>query len=200
MQGRIDTSFQTLQRDLFSSGLAAKIGMNAFGVWLAIKSHADYNTGKAWPGMRRLGDLTGLSLGAIHKCVSTLVDARLLRVEAESKGGRRGQTYIACERMDVRLGNRILCTIVVDYVPATLRATVNSLHQAFTTGEAAAETFAQVEVIPGPGLAWHAGSQSLVGLVSSADLPPPDPSEEAMKLPLVNKVLAIQARSKARKS
>ena len=54
MQGRIDTSFQTLQRDLFSSGLAAKIGMNAFGVWLAIKSHADYNTGKAWPGMRRL--------------------------------------------------------------------------------------------------------------------------------------------------
>ena len=39
MEGRIDASFQTVQRDLFTSGMAAQIGMNAFGVWLAIKSH-----------------------------------------------------------------------------------------------------------------------------------------------------------------
>jgi hypothetical protein len=198
MQGRIDTSFQTLQRDLFSSGLAAKIGMNSFGVWLAIKTHADYNTGKAWPGMRRLADLTGLSLGGVHKSIQVLVDARLLRVLKESKGGRRGQTYIACERLDVRLGDRVLCTVVVDYVPATLRATVNSLSQAFVTGESTPEMFAQVEVLPGPGLSWHDASQSLIGLISSKELPPPDVSEEALKLPLVNKVLAIQQKARAR--
>ena len=79
MEGRIDASFQTVQRDLFTSGMAAQIGMNAFGVWLAIKSHADYNTGKAWPGMRRLADLTGLSLGLIHKSVQILVESHLLR-------------------------------------------------------------------------------------------------------------------------
>lgn len=198
MQGRIDTSFQTLQRDLFSSGLAAKIGMNSFGVWLAIKSHADYNTGKAWPGMRRLADLTGLSLGAIHKSVQILVDAKLLRVEKESKGGRRGQTYIACERLDVRLGDRVLCTIVVDYVPATLRATVNLISQALATGESSPETFAQVEIIPGPGLAWHSESQSLVGMVSSKELPPPDLTEEQLKLPMVQKVLALQEKARKR--
>ena len=86
MQGRIDTSFQTLQRDLFASGMAARIGMSAFGVWIAIKTHADYNTGECWPGMRRLAALTGLSLGAVSKCVRTLVDAKLLRVLA---GGER---------------------------------------------------------------------------------------------------------------
>jgi len=39
MHNQIDTSFQTLQNDLFSSGMAAKIGMNAFGLWSAIKNY-----------------------------------------------------------------------------------------------------------------------------------------------------------------
>lgn len=196
MQGRIDTSFQTLQRDLFASGLAAKIGMNAFGVWLAIKSHADYNTGKAWPGMRRLSDLTGLSLGLIHRSVQTLLEAHLLRVEKPSRGGRRGQTYVACERMDVRLGDRVLCTIVLDYVPATLRSTLNSIDQALLTGEATAETFAQCRIIPGPGFAWDSESKVLQGEVSSRDIPPPDLTDEQLKQPLVQRVLAIQERVK----
>lgn len=196
MQGRVDTSFQTLQRDLFASGMAAKIGMNAFGVWLAIKSHADYNTGKAWPGMRRLGDLTGLSLGLIHRSVQTLVDAHLLRVEKPSKGGRRGQTYIACERMDVRLGDRVLCTIVLDYVPATLRSSLSSIDQALKTGEAGPETFAQCRILPGDGFAWDTGSKSLVAAISSRDIPLPDLTEEQMKQPLVQRVLAIQNRVK----
>lgn len=200
MQGRIDTSFQTLQRDLFASGLAAKIGMNAFGVWLAIKSHADYNTGRAWPGMRRLSDLTGLSLGLIHRSVQTLVDAHLLRVEKPSKGGRRGQTYIACERMDIKLGDRVLCTIVLDYVPSTLRATLNSIDQALTTQDDPRDIFAQCRILPGDGFTWHQPSASLVASIPAVDIPPPDLTEEQMKQPLIQRVLAIQQRRKAGKA
>jgi|SRR5471032_510436 len=196
MEGRIDASFQTVQRDLFTSGMAAQIGMNAFGVWLAIKSHADYNTGKAWPGMRRLSDLTGLSLGLIHRSVQTLVDAHLLRVEKESKGGRRGQTYVACERMDVRLGNRILCTVVLDYVPATLRQSINKIDQALKTGEGDVEIFAQCRILPGPGLAFDGGSGAFVGAIPASDIPLPELTEEQLKEPLVQRVLAIQRRVK----
>lgn len=194
MEGRIDASFQTVQRDLFTSGMAAQIGMNAFGVWLAIKSHADYNTGKAWPGMRRLADLTGLSLGLIHKSVQVLLESHLLRVEKESKGGRRGQTYVACERMDVRLGNRILCTVVLDYVPATLRASINSIDQALKTGEVQPETFARCQILPGPGLAFDAPTGSFVGTIPASDIPLPDLTEEQLKQPLVRRVLEIQKR------
>lgn len=194
MQGRIDTSFQTLQRDLFSSGLAAQIGMNAFGVWLAIKSHADYNTGKAWPGMRRLSDLTGLSLGLVHKSVQTLVDAHLLRIEKESKGGRRGQTYVACERLDVRLGDRVLCTVVLDYVPATLRTSIASIEDALKAGEPNPELFAQCHILPGPGFAWHSDKGALVASIPASAIPLPDLTEEQLKQPLVQKVLAIQQR------
>lgn len=196
MEGRVDTSFQTLQRDLFSSGMAAKIGMNAFGVWLAIKSHADYNTGKAWPGMRRLSDLTGLSLGLIHRSVQTLVDAHLLRVEKPSKGGRRGQTYVACERMDVRIGEVVVCTIVLDYVPATLRLNLAKIGEAAKVGELTPEMLAGCIVIPGPGFAWHSDAGVLRGAIPVSALPPPELTEEQMKQPLVQRVLAIQNRVK----
>ena len=195
MQGHVDTSFQTLQRDLFASGLAARIGMNAFGVWLAIKSHADFNTGQAWPGMRRLAELTGLSLGAVSNSVRALVDAHLLRIVAEAKGrSRRGNTYVARERMDVRLGERVLCTIVLDYVPAKLRARLRDIDHALKTGKGGAETFAECEIIPGDGFRWHAESGTLRAIVPASDLPPSDLSDEQLKAPLVQKLLAIQRR------
>jgi hypothetical protein len=196
MQGRIDTSFQTLQRDLFSSGLAAQIGMNAFGVWLAIKSHADYASGRAWPGMRRLGELTGLSLGSISNSVHVLVDARLLRVVSQAKGrGRRGNTYVARERLDVRLGGRVLCTIVLDYVPATLRDQVRKIDQALRVGEGVEEVFAECEVLPGPGFAWDASTGSMRASIPARDIPAIEPlGSDELASPLVQWVLAIQRR------
>lgn len=193
MQGRIDTSFETLQRDLFASGLAAQIGMSSFGVWLAIKSHADYNTGECWPGMRRLATLTGLSLGQVSKSVHTLIEARLLRILVEARG-KRGNRYVARERLDVRVGERVLCTIVVDYVPATLRSTLAQLGRAVATGSGAKEVFAACEIIPGDGFVWDAKSGVLRGQVAARDVPPVELAEEALKAPLVARVRALQQR------
>lgn len=200
MQGRVDTSFQTVQRDLFSSGLAAQIGMNAFGIWLAIKSHADYQTGKAWPGMRRLGELTGLSLGSVSNSVQTLVDAKLLRVVVQAKGkSRRGNTYIARERLDVRIGERVICTIVLDYVPAQLRLQVGKIDQALRMGETDAEVFAECEVLPGPGFTWSAETGSMRASIPARDIPPVDAlTQEEMESPLVQRVLAIAKRGPKR--
>lgn len=193
MQGRIDTSFQTLQRDLFASGLAAKIGMSSFGVWLAIKSHADYNTGESWPGMRRLAEVTGLSLGAVSRSVATLVEAKLLRVLASGRG-RRGNRYVARERLDVRLGERVLCTIVLDYVPATMRVTLSGIDQALSSGKGGPEVFALCEILPGEGFRWDAKSGLLRADIPAQEVPPPDEVEEALKGPLIERVKAIQQR------
>jgi len=198
MQGRIDTSFQTLQRDLFASGLVADIGMNAFGVWLAIKSHSDFNTGEAWPGMRRLADLTGLSVGSVQKGVKRLVEARLLRISRVAKGSnsRRGNTYVARERMDVRLGDRVLCTIVLDYVPSSLRDRIKGIETALQGGKPLKETFADCEIIPGEGFDWHQASGTLRASLPASQLPAPEPSEEQLKYPLVQRVIALQKSRK----
>lgn len=196
MQGRIDTSFQTLQRDLFASGLAAEIGPNAFVTWLAIKNHADFESGLAWPGMRRLAVLTGLPLSSVSKAVQRLLAHHLVRVVAPSKGkGRRGQTYLACERLDVRLGDRVLCTIVLDYVPARLREQVKRIDQALRSDDGVAEVLAACTILPGEGFAWDPKSGALRAVLSVRDLPEvPALQEQELTSLLARRVLSIAER------
>lgn len=100
LRGDLDTTYQTQQRDMFTSGLAASIKANAFAVWHAIKSHADFQTGECWLHQEANG-----SDWSFHRsdpsCNQKLKAFHLLRV---SKRGRRNH-YVARERMDVRIGN-----------------------------------------------------------------------------------------------
>jgi hypothetical protein len=197
MKGEIDTSFETLQRDLFASGMAASIGMNAFGVWIAIKSHADYNTGECWPGMRRLADLTGLSTGTVQKAIKTLIEARLLRI-VTSGVGARSTRYVARERLDVRLGDRVLCTIVIDYVPTRLRKQLDDISSALKTGKSDPDTFAACEIIPGTGFTWDESAGVLRAAIHYSEIPEPkvDPEAARMQSALERRVLALQDKSK----
>ena len=45
ISGDVDTTYMTQQRDMFSSGLAAQIGVYAYTTWCAIKYHSDFQTG-----------------------------------------------------------------------------------------------------------------------------------------------------------
>jgi hypothetical protein len=180
MKGKIDASFQTEQRDMFASGIVAEIGVNAYAVWSAIKYHADFQTGEAWPGMRRLGELVGLSKSAVDRAVDALEKAKLLRV-VKSSNKRRGQTYVARERMAVRIGSRVLCTIVIDYVPAKMRGTLDKIEKALE-GKAGSEAFADVEIIPGEGFLWDATENVLRGRIEAREVPPSDDDDHFRKI------------------
>lgn len=171
MDGVIDSSFTTEQRDLFASGMVAEIGVNAYAVWQAIKFYADFNTGEAFPGMRTLGQKLGLSPATVMRATKVLEAAKLLRVTKPATK-RRGQTYVARERLRVTLGSQILCTIVVDYVPNTLRQRLSRIGQALKTGEHDPEAFAEVEIIPGPGFLWDAAAGVLRGQIDARQIPP----------------------------
>lgn len=149
LRGDIDTTYMTQQRDMFESGLVAEIGVNAYAIWNAIKCHADFETGVAWPGIRRLVEMCGISNMTVQGAIKTLQAAHMLRVK---KRGRRSNEYVARERMDIRVGNRVICTVVVDYVPATMRARLARLKGASTGDLSAEDVWAEVELIPGPGL------------------------------------------------
>ena len=170
MEGRIDSSFTTEQRDLFASGFVAEIGVNAYAVWSAIKFYADYNTGLAWPGMRTIGEKLGVSKDTVQRAIESLERAHLVRI-VQGHNKRRGQTYIARERMCIRLGSRVICTIVFDYVPNSMRGTIKRIENALQTGENDPEAFAEVEVIPGDGFEWDEGTKSLRGRVLVKELP-----------------------------
>lgn len=196
MQGEIDTSFTTNQRDLFTSGMAAQIGMNAFGVWLAIKSHADFNDGEAWPGVRRLAEMTGLGIGTVSRTIQTLIEAKLLRV-LESGKGHKSSRYIARERLDVRLGSTVLCTIVVDYVPAILREKLDRIKSALVAGKPDPQAFAEVDIIPGSGFVWNEKEGMLKASIPASQLPAAviDSNESKMLTELQKKAQALRLKS-----
>ena len=179
MKGEIDTSFETLQRDLFASGMAATIGMNAFGVWIAIKSHADYNTGECWPGMRRLGDLTGLSTGTVQKAVKTLVDAKLLRIVSEGAGARSTR-----------------------YVPMRLRTQLDNISNALKSGKSDPEAFANCEIIPGSGFVWDESAGVLKAQIPFKEIPISEIDAETAHIQssMEKRILALQDKSKTKKS
>ena len=173
MEGHIDTTFGTFQRDLFASGLAAGVGPNALAIWGAIKSHASFQTGRAWPSIRLLSTETGLNTKTVMKGIHVLVAANLLRID---KPGNRGAStrYIARERLDVRLGGRPICRVVVDYIPAQIRKKLNGLNHSLQAGEHNPEAFAQVDIIPGPGFVWDEAAGLLRSQIPAKELPAPE--------------------------
>lgn len=194
MQGSIDTSFHTIQRDLFNSGVAAEIGMNAFGVWSAVKTHADFETGAAWPSMRRLMEITGLSSATVQKAINILVDHHMLRIEKGGKGKKN--VYVARERLDVRFGNRVVCTVVVDYIPSQLRSKLTKLKTMLETGEKDDDALVNVDIIPGPGFLWSQKDGILRTTAKASEVVSPEPTLPAPDLtnPLVLQALEIKAR------
>ena len=177
MEGRIDSSFTTEQRDLFASGIVAEIGVSAYAVWHAIKYYADYNTGKAFPGMRTIAAKLGIGVGSVSRAIESLERAKMLRV-VQGHSKRRGQTYIARERMSVTVGATTLCTIVIDYVPERLRGQIKRLGESFKTGEHDPEAFAEVEIIPGEGFEWNDETKTLRGKIAASALPAPNHAED----------------------
>lgn len=171
MEGEIDSTFQTQQRDMFTSGIVAEIGVNAYAVWSVIKCYADFGTGEAWPGMREIGAKIGLGKSTVQRAVEVLQAAHMLRVVADAKFKRRGQTYIARERLAVRLGGRIMCFVVVDYIPTRLRGQLNRINQALKTGEDDQNAWAEVEIIPGEGFVWDDKSHTLKSSIRAASIP-----------------------------
>jgi len=174
MQGRIDTTFGTYQSDLFESGLVAQIGPNSFAVWSAIKSHADFKDGLSWPSIRRLMMLTGLASATVQKCLDTLEASHLLRSEVRNK--RR--YYVARERLNISIGSRVLCTIVVDYVPATLRDTLKRVKDSLEKG-GDPEAFTLVDIIPGAGFAWDEAAKILRASIPASEIPDPGSVEQS---------------------
>lgn len=195
MKSKIDTTFQTMQRDLFESGIAAQIGMSAFGLWQAIKSHADFDTGEAEPGIRRLAEMTGMGKSTVSECVKILEKHKMLRVITKGKG-KTGTLYIARERLDIRLGTRVLCTIVVDYIPMKIGERLKAIGEAVNErGRVDAEALTNCEIIPGDGFRWDSAEGVLKAALPTTELvTPPDEIDEDSAHPAVRRLMDTRRR------
>ena len=167
VQGDIDTTYYTQQRDIFTSGLAAEIGIAAFTVWHAIKWHADFNTGESYPGIKRIAEITGTAPSTVQIALKVLVEKHLLRIR---KAGRKN-IYVARERIDVRVGNRVIATVVVDFVPDQMRERLAKLKAAGAGDIDAGDVWAQVDLLPGPGMVLDKKTGMFSGSMRADEVP-----------------------------
>jgi DNA-binding transcriptional MocR family regulator len=188
ISGDVDTTYMTQQRDMFSSGLAAQIGVYAYTTWCAIKYHSDFQTGQSWPGIRHLATLVGASKASIEKAILDLEAAHLLRVD---RRGRKN-VYIARERMDVRIGDRVICSIAIDYVPAQMREKLAALRGAAAGEIESADVWAEVEIIPGPGMEHDPNSGTYKGRMRADEVPSQADLKTAQSVDDARKKLRLQ--------
>jgi len=168
---KVNPTYLTTQRDLFDSGLVAIIGAPAFTIWNAIKAHADFNTGQAFPGLRRLAEMTGMGKSTAQRAVEILEENHLLRI-VRPANARRGQTYIARERLEVKIGEVLVCTVVMDYVPAKRSQTLAALKNGVPNNKIDASL---VEILPGDGFVFDKESGRFSSEVPHASIFPAKP-------------------------
>lgn len=77
--------------------------------------------------------------------------------------------YVARERLDVSLGQRVLCTVVVDYVPASMRDRLAAVRNAIEGGDPAG--LVDVDIIPGEGFVWDEKARVLRAKMPARDVP-----------------------------
>ncbi len=182
IRGEINSTYTTQQRDIFESGLLAEIGPNAFAAWSIIKYFANYKTGQGYPGLRTIAAMMNSSPQTAMRAVKTLENAHLLREVAPSVFKKKGATYIARERLTVRLGGHTLCTIVVDYIPNKIRSQIKKINASLLTGEHDPDAWAEVEIIPGDGFIWNEKSKTLKASIKVTDLALDEPTSDTEEL------------------
>lgn len=73
----------------------ARVSGNALRVYLVLRKHRDYDTGKAWPGLTRIAELVGLSVNSVRRLIRDLesVGAVTVTERYTPDGGQTSNLY-----------------------------------------------------------------------------------------------------------
>ena len=126
-----DAGWFHVLRSMFESGAVRDMGLPAFCVLLAIKSHAGLRDGTAYPGQERLGELLGMSLATVKRALTVLVQRG--HVQA-AKEGRRN-VYKLVETIPLRDSTGAhVATVSAPYVPMQFAVMLEAVKRAAAAG------------------------------------------------------------------
>lgn len=119
-------------REQVQSGEIARVGVTAWAVYCAVKSHTGLETGDAFPSNVRLAALVGVSLDTVQRALRKLVGAGL--ISAEKQRGR-GSAYSVTEKIPMEdAQGEPWATAERKYVPLQFTNFVAELQRLAQTG------------------------------------------------------------------
>ena len=127
-----ETSWFHIFKDMIDSGDMARLDGSTIKVYLVVKSHTNFSTGRAFPALDLVASKAGLSERQVMRCLTELEKAGYIN---KNKSGRHN-VYTLREKVSIKdLEGRPQAVATWDYIPNSVRDAVAELKHAVVTGE-----------------------------------------------------------------
>lgn len=129
---KAETTWFHVFRDMIENGDVAKMGPHAVTVYLVIKAHTNFSTGRAFPALETIVEKSGISESQVKRSIKTLEEFGY--VSKEKKG--RSNVYTLREKVQVTDEHgRPAAMATWDYLPSSVSHAMADLKNVLMTGD-----------------------------------------------------------------
>lgn len=127
-----ETTWFHVFRSMIDNGDMAKLSGSAIKVYLVIKAHTNFSTGRSFPALETVAEKAGLSVAQVKRELGTLQEAGYL---TKTKHGRNN-VYTLRERIEITDEHgRPAAVAAWDYLPGGVREAMADLKNVVMTGD-----------------------------------------------------------------
>lgn len=140
---KAETTWFHMFRDMIESGDVARMGPLAVTVYLVIKSHTNFKTGNAFPGVELIAEKAGISARQVIRELKTLEEYQYI---TKSRKGRHN-VYTLREKVSIESGEdgRPMAVATWDYLPNSVQHAVADLKNVLVSGEFAGAKIVHIQ-------------------------------------------------------
>lgn len=127
-----ETTWFHIFKAMIDNGDMARLSGSAVKVYLVVKSHTNFSTGRSFPALETIAEKSGLSLAQVKRELKALEDMGYL---TKAKEGRHN-VYTLREKVAINdVAGRPAAVASWDYLPGGVREAVADLKNVMVTGD-----------------------------------------------------------------
>ncbi len=139
---RAETTWFHVFHSMIETGDIARMGPYAVTVYLVIKAHTNFRTGRSFPQIETISDESGISRSQVIRELKTLEEFGYI---SKTRDGRRNE-YRLREKICIQDGGgRPTAVATWDYLPSTVEAARADLKNVLISGDFAGSRIVQIE-------------------------------------------------------
>lgn len=129
-------------KTMIDNGDLAKMDGSTVKVYLVVKAHTNFSTGRSFPALETIAEKSGLSVSQVKRCLNQLEDHAYITKE---KMGRNN-SYTLREKVDIfDEGGKQMAVATWDYLPSSVSSAVADLRKVLVTGDLAGAKIVNIE-------------------------------------------------------
>ena len=139
---KAETAWFHVFKTMIDNGDVAAMGPYAVTVYLVIKSHTNFATGRAFPALETIAEKSGVSLAQVKRELKTL--EKFGYIKTEKKG--RSNLYTLREKIEIKDDSgRPSAVATWDYLPSSVSEAVADLKNVLWTGDTSGARVVHIE-------------------------------------------------------